>query len=194
MKSLSAGTLALIASGQVAVVQLLRLDFTSGTQAWNTSNYTLTWSGVTYVGASGLGKVNAIVDSPGEIKSMQFEFSGVSANAVSLALDGSDQWQGCPVTILTALVDLADLTQINVVDAEIEWSGLGDTMTLQEDGDTCTVRATAESSAVDLLRGIPLTYSDADQQTLHAGDTAFQYVNQQADHPIVWPDKTWFQK
>lgn len=194
MKTLSTATQALIASGQVGVVQMVRLDFTSGTLAWNSSNYTLTWSGVTYVGASGLGKINPIMDSPGEVKGLQFEFSGVSSNAVSLALDGSDQWQGTPVTILTALIDLTNTSAISVLDAEVEWSGLGDTMTLQEDGDNSVVQATAESSAVDLLRGVPLTYTDADQQALHSGDTAFQYVNQQADQPIIWPSREFFQK
>jgi hypothetical protein len=95
------------------------------------------------------------------------------------------------VTILTAILDP---TTYAVLDAETEWSGLGDTMTLTEDGDQCTVSATAESSAVDLLRGIPLTYTDADQQTLHPGDSAFQFVNQQAEQPIVWPDKAYFQR
>jgi hypothetical protein len=191
VKTLSGGVLSVLAGSVVPLVQLIRLDFGSGTLAWNTSNLTLVWSGVTYVGAAGLGTIQAINDSPGEVKGMQFTFSGVSANAVSLALDGSDEWQGTPVTILTAILDP---TTYAVLDAEIEWSGLGDTMTLSEDGDTCTVSATAESSAVDLLRGIPLTYTNADQQTLVPGDTAFQYVNQQADQPIVWPDRAYFQR
>jgi hypothetical protein len=191
VKTLSGGVLSVLAGSSVPVVQLVRLDFTSGTIALNSSNYTLTWAGVTYVGASGLGKVNQILDAPGEIKGLQFEFSGVSANAVSLALDGADEWQGCPVTILTAILDP---TTYAVLDAEIEWSGLGDTMSLKEDGENSVIQATAESSAVDLLRGIPLTYTDADQQALHPGDSAFQYVNQQADQPVVWPDKQFFQK
>jgi hypothetical protein len=194
VKTLGSSTLALIASGQVALAQLVRLDFTSGTLAWNTSNYPITWSGVTYVGAAGLGTIQTVDDSPGEVKGMQFEISGVSSSNVSLALDGADEWQGTPVTILTALIDLTDLTKINVLDAEIEWSGIGDTMNLSEDGETCAVTATAESSAVDLLHGIPLTYTQADQQTLHPGDSAFMYVNQQADQPIVWPDRTYFQR
>jgi hypothetical protein len=193
VKTLDSTTLALIASGQLALAQMIRLDFTSGTVAWNSSNYQLTWGGVTYVGAAGLGTIQAINDAPGEIKGLQFTFSGVSANAVSLALDGADQWQGTPSSILTALVDIS-VSPFVIRDAEIEWSGSGDTMTLTEDGDTCTVSATAESSAVDLLRGTPLTYTDADQQTLVPGDTAFQYVNQQAEQPIVWPDKAYWQR
>lgn len=191
MKTLSAPVLAVLAGSVVPLVQLIRLDFGSGTIALNTSNLTLTWAGVVYVGAAGLGTIQAINDAPGEIKGLQFTMSGTSANAVSLALDGADEWQGTPVTILTAILDP---TTYAVLDAETEWAGLGDTMTLTEDGEQCTVSATAESSAVDLMHGIPLTYTDADQQTLHPGDTAFQYVNQQAEQPVVWPDRQAMQK
>jgi hypothetical protein len=192
VKTLSAPVLAVLAGKVVPLVQLIKLDFvTTGTLALNTSNRNLVWAGVTYLGAAGLGKINAIVDAPGEIKGLQFELSGVAASSVSLALDGADQWQGCPVTIFTAILDP---TTYAVLDAETEWTGLGDTMSIQEDGESCLVQATAESSAVDLLRGIPTTYTDPDQQFIQPGDTAFQYVNQQADKPIVWPDKNWFRK
>jgi hypothetical protein len=193
VKTLDSTTLALVASGQVALAQLIRLDFASGTVAWNTSNYQLTWDGVVYVGAAGLGSIQAINDAPGEVKGLQFEFSGVSASAVSRALDGADEWQGTPVAILTALIDIS-VSPFVIRDAQSEWTGTGDTMNLQEDGDTCTVQATAESSAVDLLHGVPTTYTHGDQQILHPGDTAFQYVNAQSDKPIVWPDKRFFQK
>jgi hypothetical protein len=191
VKTLSGGVLSVLAGPSVPLVQLIRMDFTSGTIAMNTSNLTLTWGGYTYTGASGLGTIQAINDAPGEVKGLQFTMSGVSANAVSLALDGADEWQGTPVTILTAILDPSTYA---VLDAETEWTGLGDTMTLTEDGDQCTVSATAESSAVDLLRGIPLTYTDADQQTLHPGDSAFMYVNQQSEQPIVWPDRQYYVK
>ena len=57
-----------------------------------------------------------------------------------------------------------------------------------------TVTATAESTAVDLLRGSAMTYSDGDQQSLYPGDRAFEYVVDQANKPIVWPSKEYFQK
>jgi hypothetical protein len=191
VKTLGAPVLAVLAGSAVPLAQLIRLDFTSGTIAWNTSNVTLVWDGVSYVGAAGLGTIQTIEDGPGEVKGLQFSMSGVSANNVSLALDGADEWQGTPVTILTAILDP---TTYAVLDAQTEWSGVDDTMSLQEDGDTCTVQATAESSAVDLLHGVPTTYTHGDQQILHPGDTAFQYVNAQSDKPIVWPDKRFFQK
>jgi hypothetical protein len=191
VKTLSAPVTTALAGAVVPIVQLIKLEFGSGTIALNTSNWNLVFDGVTYQGAAGLGTISAVEDSPGEIRGLQFDMSGVSATAISLALDGADEWQGCPVTIYTALLDP---TTYQIIDAGVEWTGLGDTMSIQEDGDTCVVQATAESSAVDLLRGVPVTYTDADQQVLFPGDRAFEYVVSQADQPVIWPAKEWFRK
>lgn len=190
MRSLSTDTLTALAQPSVPLVQLVLLDFAAGAVALNSSTWDLVFAGITYKGAYGLGSISTINDSPGEIKGLSLTLSGVSASAVSLALDGGDDWQGTPVTLRTAILN----GTFAVVDAPIEWTGRGDVLSLSEDGETCTVSATAESTAVDLLRGAAMTYSDADQQALHAGDLAMQYVVDQADKPVIWPAKEYFQK
>ena len=190
MKSLSSPLLSALAQPSVPLVQLVLLDFAAGAVALNTSTWDLVFDGVTYRGAYGLGAISTINDSPGEVKGLSLSLSGVSASAVSLALDGGDVWQGTAVTIRTAILD-ADFA---VVDAPVEWTGLGDVFALSEDGETCTINATAESTAVDLLRGAAMTYSDADQQSLHTGDLSMQYVVDQADKPVIWPAKEYFYK
>lgn len=180
---------AALAAEVVPLVQLVHLDFGPGQViALNSSNWDLVWDGVTYLGAAGLGAVSVVTDSPGEVKGLQFELAAVAASHIALALDDADQWQGVPVTIRTAVLN----ANYQVVDAPVEWTGYGDTMSINEDGESASITATAESSAVDLLRGSPLTYSDADQQALHPGDRFFEYVADQADQPVVWPAKEWF--
>lgn len=188
MKTLSSDVTNALAGGLVPMALLVKMEFPSGTIARNSGNLSLTWGGTTYTGG-GLGTISQVEDSPGEIKGLSFEISGVAASDISLALDGSDEWQGTPVTIYVALLDP---TTYAVIDADVVWSGLGDTMTIQEDGATCAVQATAESSAVDFLRGVPVTYTHADQQVFYPGDLAFQFVNDQSDKPIVWPAREWF--
>jgi len=95
-----------------------------------------------------------------------------------------------PITIRVALLN----ADYQVVDAPIEWTGRGDTLQIDEDASTATIGATAESNAVDLLRGHPLSYSDADQRALYPGDRAFEYINSQAGEPVVWPSKSYFQR
>jgi hypothetical protein len=189
MKTLAAGTITALSQPVVPIVQLVYLGFASPI-ALNTSTWDIVHEGVTYRGAYGLGSISAVADSPGEIKGLQFTMSGVSAASISLALDGGDVWQGTPITIRTAILD----ANYAVTEAPVEWTGRGDVMAVSEDGDTCTVTATAESTAVDLLRGSAMTYSDGDQQSLYPGDRAFEYVVDQANKPIVWPSKEYFQK
>ncbi|MEI6600261.1 MAG: hypothetical protein WCN21_07290, partial [Comamonadaceae bacterium] len=70
--------------------------------------------------------------------------------------------------------------------------GTLDTMAIGEDGNQATIRVTAESRAVDLLRGNPWTYSDADQRVVSSTDGAFKYVVDQVDKPVIWPAKAFF--
>jgi hypothetical protein len=118
MKSLAAGTLTALAQPSVPIVQLVHMAFSSPV-ALNTSTMDLVYGGVTYKGAYGLGSIGAVKDSPGEIKGLQFTLSGVSAASISLALDGGDVWQGCVVTIRTAILD----ANYAVTEAPIEWTG-----------------------------------------------------------------------
>jgi len=190
MRALAAPTVAALAQPAVPLVQLIHLAFPSGAIALNSSTWNLEWAGVTYLGAYGLGTVSAIEDGPGEVRGLQFRLSGVAAEQVALALDGADEWQGVAVTVRTAILN----ADYQVVDAPVDWTGYGDTMGISEDGGTAVVEATAESSAVDLLRGNPSTYSDADQRAIYPADRAFEYVVSQADQPVVWPAKSWFYK
>lgn len=190
MKTLTSDVTNVLAGAVVPMALLVKMEFSSGTIARNSGNLSLTWGGTTYTGG-GLGTISQVEDSPGEIKGLSFEISGVAASDISLALDGADEWQGTPVTIYVALLHPDTHA---VIDADVIWSGVGDTMTIKEDGGTCTVQATAESSAVDFLRGVPVTYTHADQQVFYPGDLAFQFVNQQADQPVVWPAKEFFER
>ncbi len=189
MKTYSAPVLAALAAGDVVVVQLVELQFPSGTVALNTSNWNLVWGGVTYLGAYGLGSVSPIKDSPGEIQGISFTLSGGDSTSIALALDASAEVQGTPAIIRTAILDT---NSFQILDAPIDWAGTLDTMSIEEDNNQATISATAESAAVDLLRGNLSTYSDADQQALFPGDVAFEYVVSQVDQTVVWPAREYF--
>jgi hypothetical protein len=188
VRSLSAPTLAALSASQLAMVTLVHMGFASPI-ALNSSNMDLVWSSVTYKGAGAMGAISQIEDSPGEIKGLSFQLIGVDSAYIALALDDAAVVQGTAVTIRTAILD----STYTIVDAPVEWTGKLDTMSIEEDGETCTISVSAESSAVDILRGGPLTYSDADQRSLYGNDTTFEFILPQANTPIVWPSKLWFQ-
>ena len=171
MRTLSGPVASALAQPVVGLAQLIRFGFSPTPVLLATSSRDLVYGGETYKGAAGLGSFGAVDDAPGEIKGLQFSISGVAAASIALALDEADEWQGVPIEIRTCVLDPVTY---QVLDAPLEWQGFGDTMSIAEDETGVTITATAESGAVDLLRGAPLTYSDADQQMLYPGDLAFQ--------------------
>ena len=188
MKTLAAPVLAALASGEVAIVQLILLDFAGTPVALNMSTWDLTWDGVIYKGAYGLGAISAVTDKPGEVQGITLQLMGEAA-MIALALDEADLVQGTRCTLRTAIIETANYT---VLDAPIEWVGSLDTMAIGEDGQQASIHVTAESGAVDLLRGNPSYYNDADQRALNAADGAFKYVVDQIDKPLIWPAKSFF--
>lgn len=193
MRTLAAPVLALLAAGQVGVVQLVLIEFPSGDVALNSSNYDLVWDGVLYKGAFGLGAVSPIADSAGEVKGITLELLSADSASLSLALDAADEVQGAPATIRSALIE-DTAGGIVVRDAPIDFTGRCDRMTIAEDGQTCAVSVSVESAAVDMLRGNASTYSDADQRALYTGDRAFEHIVAQADKRDVWPAREYFFK
>lgn len=187
MRALSGPTVAVLNGQTVTLVQMIYLGFSPTAIALNLSTFDLVYGGVTYKGANGLGTINEVDDSPGEIKGITFQLSGVTPEAVALALDDAAVVQGTPCILRTALLD----SNFQIVDAPIDFTGILDTMSLSEDGTTCGISVTAESSAVDLLRGYASTYSDADQRAVDAGDRSFEYSAAQVGKPVIWPTRAW---
>jgi hypothetical protein len=191
MMTFDSDTLAALASGEVALVQLVMFEFPSGTVAYNTSTYSFTWLAVEYLAGYGLGEISPVRDAAGEVQGMTIQLDAGDPSKLALALDDADQVQGTRFTLRTAVVRISDY---QILSAPIDWVGFCDTMSIAEDGSHAAVSVSIESGAVDLIRGSPSTYSDADQQALYPGDLAFQYVVDQIDKPVVWPAKSFFYK
>lgn len=189
MKTFSAPVLAALASGEVAIVQLVLLGFTPTPVALNTSNWDLDWDGITYRGAYGLGSVSAIKDQAGEMQGLNFTIAAGDPANLALALDDADVVQGTVVTIRTAIIETATYT---ILDAPKDWVGTLDTMAIGEDGQTAEVSVTAESKGVDLLRGTPGFYADSDQRAINPADGSFSYVVDQIDKVVAWPARSFF--
>lgn len=159
------------------------------TIALATANRDIRYACVTYRGANGLGSISQIEDSAGEIKGLSFQMSLTSATQMSLALDGADLWQGSTVQIFTVILENTNYT---VLDGMLEWAGIGDMFSIEESANGAYFNATAESFAVDLLRGSPMVINQADQLVVDVTDTAFKYVTDQVGKQVIWPTREWF--
>lgn len=188
MKTLSAPAIAAMSSGSVAIVQLILMEFSSGQVALNMSTWDLVVNGITYKGAYGLGTISPIIDKPGEVQGMTLELFGEAAMIV-LALDDADIVQGTDLIISTALIETENY---QVIESQVEWVGTLDTMSIGEDGTQASIRVSAESKAVDLMRGTPQFYSESDQTAIHPADHSFKYVTDQIDKPVIWPARAFF--
>ena len=142
----------------------------------------LTWDGATYLGAGELGQVDATDESADQSRPLRFTINGLPSSNVSLVLQ--EPVQGREVNLYVAIFDP---NTYQVLDACLEWQGLIDTMSITEDGEKATVTVSAESAGLDLLRAVPVRYTDTDQQRLYPGDLFFQFVTDQAEKTIVWP-------
>lgn len=176
-------------AGQVVpLALLLQLDLTS-TVRLATGGLQLEWGGHTWTALGGLGNVGPAQEAAGTPAAISLQLSGVPASQVSLAL--SEPVQGKACTIRVAVLDPATHA---VLDAPVEWVGTLDTMTLSEDGGTAVINVTAEHAGVDLLRPVPVRYTDVDQQRLYPGDLGFQYAVDTAGKTITWPTASYFRR
>ncbi len=188
MRTVSTAAAAALASGMVPIAVLIEMDI-STPLFLNTSNIDLVIGGVTYYGTRGLGKIAPMADTPAEVKGLSFELSGVPSTSVSLVL--SELVQGKAVRIKTAIFDPVTYA---VLDVRQRWSGLLDVMTISDSANGAVISVTAEHAGIDLARPATTLYSNAEQQRLHSGDLFYQFMADQVEQHIVWPDKAFFLK
>jgi hypothetical protein len=185
MRTLSAPALAALAGGTLPICLLVEMDLTVPLYL-NSANIDLTLGGATYLGSKGLGKVEAIRETPAEVAQLKFEISGVPSTSVALAL--AEPVQGKAVRVKRAIFDPATY---QVLDIRQRWAGTLDVMGLSDSADSATISVTAEHAGIDLLRPVTSLYTHSEQQRLAPGDLAFQFVSDQADQRVVWPSARW---
>lgn len=153
------------------------------------SNIDLTFGGSTWIGSKGLGKIDPVKDSPAEITPLGFEISGVNSANIALAL--TEPVQGRAVRVKLAIFN-PDTYQIS--DVDLLWAGKLNVMSIDRGVPLSTIKVTAEHFMVDLIRPITSVYSDAEQRRLYPGDPSLQYVADQVDMRVVWPDREFFKQ
>lgn len=184
MRILTAPALAALALSPLPLAVLVEMDLSTPLNL-NTSSLDLTIAGITYYGTRGLGKIEAVQESPSEIKQIKFEMAGVSSSSISLAL--SEPVQGKAVRIKLCVFDPVTY---QILDTRLRWAGLLDVFTITDDPrGQCTLNCTAEHAGIDLIRPITSYYSDTEQRRLNPGDLAFQFNADQVEQRVVWPDK-----
>lgn len=193
MRTLSSATLLALASGNVALAQLIELDLDP---PWfvNTTGWELILSGQSYIGMAGAGRIDTVEETPGEIKALKFELPAILDAELATAMAGMPQGRGA--RLYTAVFDP---TTYQIIETVLEWAGRLDVPQIAESEDqdgkaSSVIQVTAEHIGIDLLRPSGLLYSNADQERLYPGDRSFEYVIDQSERHIVWPAASYFRK
>ena len=190
MRTVNATAAAILnAGGTLPLALLVDMPDLSAPLHVCTGRWPLTWSATSYTGVGTLGAVDAAQESASGPRPLSFRLSGVPTSMRSLALQ--ENVQGKPVSISLAIFDPATY---EIADAALEWAGTLDVLDWADDGTTGVITVSAESAGVDLLRGVPVRYTDQDQQRLFAGDLGFQYVIAQGEKTITWPAASFFRR
>lgn len=185
-------TLTAMATGSVALAQLIRMDLAI---PWyvNTSPYNLTYLGQEYLGVGRVGQIQAIDDSPGEMRSLKFSIPAITDEDVAAAL--AEPVQGKSVTIRTVIYDNSNPTAgLQILEAIVDWAGRLDVLRMVESDKYDTVEVTAEHIGIDLLRPCGILFTNEDHQSLFPGDNSFEYVTDQSSQTIVFPAASYFKR
>lgn len=189
MRTLSVAASAALSQPMVPMALLIDMALTSPLRLC-TGGWALTWGGNTYLPSHGVGTVETVRESASGVpEALRFTLNGVPSSLVSLAL--TEPVQGKSVSVYVAIFDPETYA---ILDAALEWSGTLDTMSLSDAPGGGLISVTAEHAGLDLLRAVPVRYTDADQQRLYSGDLGFEYVTDQADQTIVWPAASFFRQ
>jgi hypothetical protein len=189
MRILSVAAQTALRSSPLPLAVLVEMDLLSAPLNLNTTSSTLTIGGTTYLGTLGVGKIDAMADTPAEVKALSFELSGVPAAQIALAL--TEPVQGRAVRVKLAIYDRATY---QVLATDLRWAGVLDTLNISDGQPTATLQVTAEHAGIDLLRPLNALYADAEQQRLVPGDTGLQYMADQVDMRVIWPTADFFKK
>ena len=188
MRTLSTAALAALQSNPLPIALLIEMDLTSPLFMC-TAGISLVIGGQTYLGTGTLGRIDAVQDSPAEIKPLKFTLSGVPSTLIALAL--AEPVQGKAMRVKTALFDPATY---QIIETRLRWQGRLDVMAIEDGIPTATVQVSAEHSAIDLLRSAASYYSDAEQRRINSNDPSLQYIAGQTETKIVWPAASFFRK
>lgn len=131
----------------------------------------------TYTGTGNLLSISGLEEANDlSAKGVTLQMTGVPSEIVSLALQEPYQRRNCKIYFGTT-----DTT----VPIEV-FSGLMNTMSIQDGGDSSIIELTVESKLLRLNKSSNWRYTQENHQSRHSGDTFFSYVADLQGREIVW--------
>lgn len=142
----------------------------------------LSWNGAVFKGTGILGKVSQLEET-GDLKAsgIVFELSGVPAELLSVSLQGMRQGRDARIWI-AALDDAGRF----VGEPYLLSRALTDVPEIEDNGETVTLRISAENRLIDLERPRVRRFTDQDQRLTDPTDRGFEYIAGMQDEQFIW--------
>ncbi len=176
-RSVPTALLTALSQPEVKPYYAFDLDFDSAPLRFWTGYGDLTIASQTYLGTGNLLSISGLEEANDlSAKNITLQLTGVPPSLVSLTLQEPYQRRVCKVYFGTRDTS----TPIEV------FSGLMNTMTIEDSGDSSVISLTVESKLVRLDKAVNWRYTDANHQSRYANDTFFSYVTDLQDKDVVW--------
>ena len=165
------------------VIVMVRLDFDSGTLAWNNSCNNITYNSVEYIASSTLGTISNINESMGVKSSgITVTLSGIQQELIAALL--LEPFLNRKAYVFLAMLDSNDaFNATNVVQV---FKGKMDSISGVQ-GKNPSFSVSIRSRLSDWERSRSIKYTDADQQKIHPGDKGMEFIPQLSQKKIIWP-------
>lgn len=183
--SIDPATLAAAGAAVTYPVEMVDLEFASGTVRFHTWIGDLVWNGNTYTGTGTLGGISGIEETSEPSRSTTtLTLRGVPNDIIAIALN--EHYQGRPCTVREGRLNATTLQLAGT--PWVKRRGLMDTMRIRQ-GQDCSIALTVESEFSQWDRPVVRRYTDADQQSRYPGDRFFEFVEKMADKTVYWGQK-----
>ena len=176
-RTVPADLLAALSEPNVHPFYAVDLDFDSAPIRFWTGYGDRTILGNSFIGTGNLLNISGLEEvSDLSAKGITLTLSGVPSSLVSLALGEPYQRRKC--TVYFGTTDTA---------APVEaFSGLMNTMTIEDSGESSTITLSVESKLIRLQKASNRRYTEENHTARHPGDTFFSYVTGLQNKDVLW--------
>jgi hypothetical protein len=167
---------------KVKPVIFVEAVFTSGTlRVWSGIG-TISWNGQTWTGVGNLGGISPISEgTEPHADGIELSLSGIPSDLVTKAL--GECRPNAPVKLWFGFLDEAEAV---IADPYQSFGGRMDVPSVEEGGETSTIKLRVENRLVDLGKARERRYTHEDQQIDYPGDLGFEYVAGLQEWNGVW--------
>jgi hypothetical protein len=185
-RTLTTATSNAFAAASVLPVVLVDIDYASGITRLHSGIGNLTFGGNTYTGTGTLGAITDLEESIDE--SANGCTLSLSAASAVIALALTEDARGRPVRVYIGALNTS--SGVLIADPALFFSGLVESMSHEDNGETGTVSLHCVDETGDQERPLERRLTNEIQQQLHPGDRGLEYVADLPNQTFTWGNAT----